>query len=692
MATLEKIRSKSAILFTVIIVALLAFILGDFLTSSRSLTGPGNTAAKVDGNKIDIQEFNRRVEQQREQMQQQGYTDVNLAQLQTQVLNSMVFEALVNNEMDALGITVTDAELSEAMTGANPLPTVVQAVQQMGAPTPAVFYDFAFNPGKNGVPADQAAQLQQLWINLEKSTEQQLRQQKLGNLFSGALTANRLDAKSYYDENATTATVVYTRKDFSSLNSDDFEVSKADIEKAYNADKKRYAIGEEQRPIDYIVVDIVPSADDLLAAQQEVESAIIALREQPGTEGVSGNLNFVVNRTAQPLNRLSAPVRNSIDSLRADGVRLLSFANNRYTIAKLVGVDQRVDSVEVEFVAIPGNAALRDSVVALLNAGQAPDSLVVKGILPAAPVTQSLSLLDPNVSQFSEPLSTHAAGSWFTPDTTDLSSQAIAFNIKSRKAPVSVYDVAEIVYNVDPSSTTVNRLRADLVKFLAENNTAALVAEKANTAGYHMFPGVVTESSLGIANYPETRGAAKWVMGAKKGQVSDVYGDEQSGRFIAVALKDIYDSGFVPASDPDLNRALKAKVLADKKAEKLLADYQGKANTVADYAKVMDAKVDTTSVTFGQRIVRGFPGGEFKLIGNVASAEPGKVNGPIATNNAVVVYEVINLDNTGREFDYDNDAMMFNQTQGAPALSRNIYGILLGNKKVTNNLQKFYQD
>lgn len=692
MATLEKIRSKSVILFTVIIVALLAFILGDFLTSSRSLTGPGNTAAKINGKKIEIQEFNNRVEQQREQMQQQGYNDIDLAQLQSQVLNSMVFEALVNDEMDALGITVTDAELSEAMTGANPLPSVVQAVQQMGAPTPAVFYDFAFNPGKNGVPSDQAAQLQQLWISLEKSTEQQLRQQKLGNLFSGALTANRLDAKSYYDDNATTATVVYTRKDFSSLNSDDFEVTPAEIEKAYNADKKRYAIKEQQRPIDYIIVDIVPSPDDLLAAQQEVEGAIIALREQPGTEAVSGNLNFVVNRASRPLSRLSAPVRNNIDSLRRDGVRLLSFANNRYSIAKLIDVEQRVDSIDVEFVAVPGNAAHRDSVIALLNAGQAPDSLIVKGLIPQAPVAQSLSLLDPNISQYSEALAANPAGVWFTTDTTDITSQALVFNIKSRTAPVSVYDVAEITYNVDPSSTTVNRLRADLVKFLAENNTAALMAEKATTAGYHMFPGVVTESSLGIANYPDTRGAAKWVMGAKKGQVSDVYGDEQSGRFIAVALKDIYDGGYVPVSDPDINRALRSKVLADKKAEKLLADYQGKGNTVADYAKAMDASVDTTSVTFGQRIVRGFAGGESKLIGNVAAAEPGKVNGPIATNNAVVVYEVINLDNSGREFDYDNDAMMFNQTQGAPALSRNIFAILLGNSKIKNNLQKFYQD
>ena len=43
MATLEKIRSKSVLLFVIIIVALLAFILGDFLTSGRTYFGSGTT-------------------------------------------------------------------------------------------------------------------------------------------------------------------------------------------------------------------------------------------------------------------------------------------------------------------------------------------------------------------------------------------------------------------------------------------------------------------------------------------------------------------------------------------------------------------------------------------------------------------------------------------------------------------------
>jgi len=63
MATLEKIRSKSVLLFTIIIVALLAFIMGDFLTSGRSFFGPGNTVASAGGAKVNYNDYQERLNQ-----------------------------------------------------------------------------------------------------------------------------------------------------------------------------------------------------------------------------------------------------------------------------------------------------------------------------------------------------------------------------------------------------------------------------------------------------------------------------------------------------------------------------------------------------------------------------------------------------------------------------------------------------
>ena len=71
MATLEKIRKRSTLLLIVVGLALLAFIVGDFFTSGRTLFGTGTTIAKVGGNKINVQEFQRRYEQINQRMQQQ---------------------------------------------------------------------------------------------------------------------------------------------------------------------------------------------------------------------------------------------------------------------------------------------------------------------------------------------------------------------------------------------------------------------------------------------------------------------------------------------------------------------------------------------------------------------------------------------------------------------------------------------
>lgn len=230
MATLEKIRSKSVLLLVIIGVALLAFILGDFFNSGRTLFGPGTTVAKVDGKSIDVQEFQRRVEEANQQMQNSG-RKIDQAALQQQVLNEMVFETLYKDEINKLGLTVTNSELTEAMfgTGAEALNRMIQ--QQYGLESAQQLHDMAYNPDKYGVPAETAEQLKAMWVNLENQTEEGLLQQKFNTLFTGAFVANELDAKALYDENGTTSQVAYVNKPYSSLPDEQFEVSDADVEK-----------------------------------------------------------------------------------------------------------------------------------------------------------------------------------------------------------------------------------------------------------------------------------------------------------------------------------------------------------------------------------------------------------------------------------------------------------------------------
>lgn len=116
-----------------------------------------------------------------------------------------------------------------------------------------------------------------------------------------------------------------------------------------------------------------------------------------------------------------------------------------------------------------------------------------------------------------------------------------------------------------------------------------------------------------------------------------MFGDIQSGRFLAVAVNDIYDGGYVPARDPQIHAMLTSEARNNKKAAKLLADYEGKAQDVAGYAKLMSVSVDTTTVNFGQYMVPGLGINESAVQGKIANAQKGAIVGPMQANNSVIV-------------------------------------------------------
>lgn len=72
--------------------ALLAFIIGDALTNSRQIFGSGTTVAKVGSNKIDLAEYQRRMQEFNDQMRQNPNAPDPQAASQY-VLEQMVAEA-----------------------------------------------------------------------------------------------------------------------------------------------------------------------------------------------------------------------------------------------------------------------------------------------------------------------------------------------------------------------------------------------------------------------------------------------------------------------------------------------------------------------------------------------------------------------------------------------------------------------
>lgn len=366
MSTLEQIRQRPVLIISILGVALLLFI----LTADdrpQELFSDNHTVAKVDGEKIDYLEFQKRVEQVQQNYQNQGYNNVDRDQLQTEVLQEMIQETLLKNEYARLGLTVTDNELSKAILGETPHPYVLQMMQQMGIGDPKMFYDAVANPQKQGIQdPQQIAQLREAWAAIEKQTEEMLMASKFQNLLLGSLNANKLDAQAAYAETTRTWKIAQAAKDAATLDDKGFEPTDAEMQAEYNAQKGLFRLQEPTKVISYVSVNVNPSEADLAEARKVVNGAIASLRTQNGTEGLDGNTAFVINRVNAPASAMAPQLRNALARIQADTVTEVSFLNNTYTLAKLIGSTSQVDSVLVDM-AMVTDAALTDSVMAQLN-------------------------------------------------------------------------------------------------------------------------------------------------------------------------------------------------------------------------------------------------------------------------------------------------------------------------------------
>lgn len=699
MATLEKIRSKSVLLFVIIIVALLAFILGDFLTSGRTYFGSGTTVAKAGDVKVDFSEYQNRLNAKAEQNKNQ---QVDQAVLGQQVINELLMEKLLQKEYEDLGIVVTDHEITEALTGDMPHPAAMQTIamlgQYLGMPqaSPRAIHAAVMNPPAE-LPAEAASQLRQVWANMEQQIEQLMLREKFDRLMMGLYTANELDAQSLFNDVNTTRHIAYATKELSSVDDKEVKLTDADRQAAWEEHKGEFKIAEPIRSIDYIMVRIEPSQADRAAGIAALEQAIAALNTTPGTDAVANDARFVVNRATATASQLrDNDLKAFLDSAQVGKAARIKNIGDSYTIVKLLGVSTDVDSINISMAGRNDGGSV-DSLVSALKGG-ASFASVSNGTTIQGQDSIWATLTAPNIpASIKQALANNAVGEIFTvADSTGGRVVETVYRINKRHAPVKVYDVAEISYVIDPSQETLSNLSAGLNTFVSNNSSAADFAKNAAEAGYTVLSGFVSASSPAVGNAPDSRPAVKWLMNAKPGKVMPVYQDSKQTYLLAAALKNVYDDDYLPWNADLIADQINAYATANKKAEILINKYAGKAKDVAGYAKVMGVPAQQGDAMFTAPMLATIGMGEGQLQGLVAATPKGKVVGPVKGRNEVVVFVVNGEETTGRQYNFAEYAAQFGRMLNLqnPRLLQNsefVKFLLLGDKKVENNSLNFIQ-
>ena len=251
MAVLGKIRSKGALLVSIIGLGLFAFIAEEAFRSCESTrNNERQQIAEVLGEKLTYQEYQDLIDEYTEVIKMtQGQETLNedqLNQVRDMVWNQYIQNSLIANEAEKLGLKVTDDEIRDILNqGTNPMLMQTPFVnQQTGRFDANILKQFMSEYKKaqtsNPQQAEQMRTIYRYWTFMEKNLRQQILAQKYQTLLGATFFSNKIEAKQLFNEDNTEANIELGVFPYASINDKDIEVSESDLKAKYDELKPRF--------------------------------------------------------------------------------------------------------------------------------------------------------------------------------------------------------------------------------------------------------------------------------------------------------------------------------------------------------------------------------------------------------------------------------------------------------------------
>ncbi len=271
MSLINKIREHSAVAVGVIAVSLILFIVGSDLVGGRGALFGGNKqeVGEIDGKTIDNQDFQAKVEQARQQYQQQAGrapSEQEMGQIRDQAWNEFIYETAYQKEFDKLGLTVSNDELVDMVQGENISPEVRRSFTNA-----AGVFDKAqiltFLKGLNSRPVEEKVQ----WANFEQGLSTSRLREKYANLIRLSSFVTTAEAQREYTAQNTKADVKFLYVPFQSVNDTAVKVTDSELESYLSSHKDEYQ-GANSRTVQYVTFAVNPSKEDSASLYNEIKT------------------------------------------------------------------------------------------------------------------------------------------------------------------------------------------------------------------------------------------------------------------------------------------------------------------------------------------------------------------------------------------------------------------------------------
>ncbi|NCC08960.1 MAG: peptidylprolyl isomerase [Bacteroidia bacterium] len=674
MATLQNIRSKGPLLVVVIGLALFAFIAGDawkVLQPHQS-----HDAGEVNGEALSAQEYQTLVEEYTEVIKlSRGVTSLNdeeTSQVRDEVWRSYVNNKLVEKEAKALGLTVTTAEIQSILQeGIHPLLQQTPFRNpQTGRFDKDMLNKFLVEYAKmdaSKMPAQYAEQytnMYKYWSFIEKTLIESRLAEKYQALVSKALFSNPVEAKEAFEARVNQYDLLLAAVPYSSISDSTITVKDSELKELYNKKKEQFKQLVETRDIKYIDVAVTASAKDRAEIQKEVAEYTTQLGETTSdyssfirsTGSEKSYVDLFYSKTAYP-----ADVIARLDSVSVGQVYgpYYSATDNTINSFKLLDRTSAADSIEfrqIQVVAADAakTTALADSIKTAIKGG-ADFAAIAKKYGQTGEATwltsaqyEGANLEGDNLTFIKSILSANVN------ELTDvaLTQGRVLLQVVNKKTMTDKYKIAVIKREVEFSKETYSRAYNDFSQFIASNSTLDKVAANAESAGYKLLDRKdLYSSEHGIAGVRGTKEALRWAFAAKPGEVSGLYECGESDHMLVVALSGVNEEGY--RSLEQVKDVLKAEIIKDKKAEKIMGDMKAlNAASLDGYKSLANAVSDSIKhVTFAAPAYVSALRSSEPLVGAYASvAQMNKVSAPLKGNAGVFVLSLYAKEKTAETF------------------------------------------
>ena len=633
MASLQKIRNHGALLITIVGLAMLAFILGDFLNSGSSFFNRSReNVGVIEGQKIHYTEYEAAKEQLTEVYKiETGRSDFDedmQVQIRNQVWNMMLMDYTMRAQADKIGMDVTADELSELCIGDN----IHQIIRGRRA-----FYDEngqfnrdavvnllqAINEGSED--AEMNANLKQAktyWLYWEKAVRISYMQEKYTNLLQHLLKANSLDAEYAFNSRQNGVSAEYAMQPYFTVADSLVKVSEGDIKKLYNQHKEQYK-QTPNRAIKYIAFDIVPSEADFQAAQDLMNKL---QNEFKTTDDISlvVNTNSDIMYDGRDYSEQTVPAQFK-EFAFGKGAKTgdctdILFENNTYAMARIMQAGYSMpDSVELKAIVEGGE----DQELGWFKASDLPKNIY-------------------------EPAFAGKRGTRFTV-AQGMGEQT--YEIMEIGKPTPKVKLAILAREVTPSSKTYSIIYNNAKQFIVNNGDAEALETAAQEAGMAVIPQYnLTKTTDKIGQLKNSRPIVRWAFEAKEGQVSDVF--ECGQQFVVAALTEVNDGEYRPLNA--VRAELTYEATNNAKAAYIKKQLKG-AESLEAAAEKMGQKIQSVErVTLADSRF-GTAGMEPAVIGKTIALGENALSEPIQGNMGVFVVKTGAANNSSDTFVPENE-------------------------------------